>query len=135
MLYRVLKEIRNFFVVANQRIEGTFSITDGNIVSDEALPFADGQYVLIEGSIFNDGVFRYNEEPLKDETFDGALIGLAIPQELLDLIPEIEKFQKTMDEAGPYQSESFGGYSYTLRSDANDWKKAYASQLNAWRKL
>ena len=39
----------------------------------------------------------------------------------------------------PYQSESFGGYSYTKASASNgdqvDWKTVFRSRLNRWRKI
>ncbi len=44
--------------------------------------------------------------------------------------------------AGPYQSESFGGYTYTMKADngggnggATSWQSAFAARMNKWRKL
>ena len=68
---------------------------------------------------------------------------LAVPKAVIDLSVEIEAWQEKNGEAvaSPYQSESFGGYSYTKRSAGNDsgtlngWHDAFRSRLNDWRKL
>ena len=51
-----------------------------------------------------------------------------------------EDVQKAL--ASPYQSESFGGYSYTKASAGSSdsgegitWQKKFKSQLNQWRKI
>ena len=104
---------------------------------------SEGQHFRIVGSVFNDGVHQYNDElALTDETFYGEVWALAIPKALLDLVSEIEEWQSKNGEksAGIYQSESFGGYSYTLKSDSGgngdrSWMGAFSTRLNQWRKL
>lgn len=136
MLDHVLAYLRNYF--ATEYIYGTFDVKDGTIRLPEIL---DGQYFRIVGSVFNDGVHQNPANNLKDETFTGTVYALAIPQALLDLVAEIEKWQAKNGEkaAGPFQSESFGGYSYTLKSNAEgygaSWQSAFASRLNIWRKI
>lgn len=115
------------------RHEGTFEIVDGEI----SLPLLEGQYFLVEGSILNDGIYQYPGR-LKDEKFDGAIVGLAIPKDFLDLVEEITAFCAGAQD-GPYVSESFGGYSYTKATDSNgnvaSWKQVFATRLNTWRKI
>lgn len=136
MLYEVLRTIRNFFPVENHY--GTFKIEQGAIALDF---LKDGQYYLIEGSVFNDGIHQHQEEvQLIDEEFDGTVTALAIPQAVLDLVSEIEDWQAQYGNASPFNSESFGGYSYTRTNGngnggASSWKEAFAQRLNAWRKL
>lgn len=118
---------------------GTFTISGSNI----NLPLLHGQYFRIVGSVFNDGVYRYdNELELIDETFEGAVWALAIPKPVLDLAKEIEAWEAKNGEvaSGVYQSESFGGYTYTKATDAAtggamSWQSAFRSQLSAWRKI
>ena len=139
MLEQVLMNIRNWFTVEGGIHSGTFSIEDGGIT----LPFlANGQYFRICGSVFNDGLHQYPAGDLKTETFDGAVWALAIPQAVIDLAAEIEEWQKKNGEgaSGIYQSESFGGYSYSKATDsatggAVTWQSAFRSRMNAWRKL
>ena len=139
MLEQVLMNIRNWFTVDGGIYSGTFTIKDGGI----ALPFlANGQYFRICGSVFNDGLHQYPASDLKAETFDGTVWALAVPQAVIDLAAEIEEWQKKNGEAasGIYQSESFGGYSYSKATDsasggAVTWQSVFKRQLSAWRKI
>lgn len=137
MLENVLRHIRNWFV--QDVYTGTFSIEGGSLM----LPsLVEGQYVRIQGSAVNDGVFQHRKEELVNECFDGEVWALSVPRALLNLVTEIEAWQKKNGEAatGPYQSESFAGYSYTKATDsatggAMTWESAFRSRLNPWRKL
>ena len=139
MLEQVLMHLNNWFLVPCGIHEDTYTIEDGGI----ALPFlANGQYFRIFGSVFNDGLHKYPASDLKAETFEGTVWALAVPQAVIELAAEIEEWQKKNGEASvsPYQSESFGGYSYSKSTDsasggAVTWQTAFRSRLNAWRKL
>ena len=139
MLEQVLMHLKNWFLVPGGIHEGTYTIEDGGI----ALPFlANGQYFRICGSVFNDGIHQYPSGDLKTETFDGAVWALAVPQSVIDLALEIEEWETKNGDASvsPYQSESFGGYSYSKATDsasggAVTWQSAFRSRLSAWRKL
>ena len=139
MLEQVLMHLKNWFLVPGGIHEGTYTIEDGGIT----LPFlANGQYFRICGSVFNDGLHQYPASDLKAETFDGSVWALAVPQAVIDLASEIEAWQKKNGDASvsPYQSESFGGYSYSKATDsvsggAVTWQTAFRSRLDAWRKL
>ena len=139
MLEQVLMHLKNWFLVPGGIHEGTYTIEDGGIT----LPFlANGQYFRIVGSVFNDGLHQYPASDLKAETFDGTVWALAVPQDVIELAAEIEEWQKKNGEASvsPYQSESFGGYSYSKATDSATggsvtWQSAFRSRLNAWRKL
>lgn len=114
---------------------GEFKIENGSI----ELPFLlNGQYFRIVGSVLNNGVYQYPANNLKDEVFRGAIWTLALDPALLAIVSEIEEWEKENKKAveSPYQSESFGGYSYTLKAEQNvSWKTAFASRLNQWRKI
>lgn len=139
MLYEVMKQVRNFFPTGTHVYE-TFKIEDGTV----QLPFLqDGQYFLIEKSVFNDGVHKYPASDLKDETFYGCISPLAIPKDFLRLVEDIEKWQEKNADivASPYLSESFGGYSYTKATSAStegavtSWQGYFKSRLAEWRKI
>ncbi len=138
MLEQVLRHLNNWFLVEIH--EGTFTVENGSI----ALPFLrTNQYFRICGSVFNDGLHQYPSTDLSDETFTGTVWALAVPKAVVTLSEDIAAWQEKNGEAvaSPYQSESFGGYSYTKRSAGNDsgtlngWQDAFRGRLNDWRKL
>ena len=138
MLEQVLRHLNNWFLVEIH--EGTFTVENGSI----ALPFLlTNQYFRICGSVFNDGLHQYPEVDLTDETFTGMVWALAVPKAVVALAEDIAAWEKKNGEAAasPYQSESFGGYSYTKRSAGSDgstlngWQDAFRGRLNDWRKL
>ena len=139
MLEQVLMHLKNWFLVPGGIHEGTYTIEDGGIT----LPFlANGQYFRICGSVFNDGLHQYPASDLKAETFEGTVWALAVPQSVIDLASEIEAWKTKNGDASvsPYQSESFGGYSYSKATDAETggavtWQSAFKQQLSAWRKI
>lgn len=138
MLTELCQELHNWF--NDEIIYGEFVIDGGNI----SLPFLqEGQYFRIAGSVFNDGVHQYGAtSSLHDETFDGAIWPMRIPQAVIDLSARIDKWCEDNAQAlsSPYQSESWGGYSYSLRSGSGEsgtfgWQSTFARELNRWRKM
>lgn len=137
MLFEILKHIRNFFPDAAHAITGTFKVEEGVLNPSPVL--LEGQYYLIEGSVLNDGVFKYGDtSALSDEIFEGTVTPLKIPRDFLTLVAEIEEYQAN-DKPSPYTSESFGGYSYTKGTTASgnaaSWQNAFGTRLNTWRKI
>ena len=137
MLTEVCAEIRNYFV--KDIHNGTFEIVGGKITPLDFIQ--ENQYFRIVGSVFNDGVYKNTADlELTNEVFCGAVWSMAVPPSVIDLAEEIKKYNES-DEAKPsaYQSESFGGYSYTKATDSNgvplDWKKVFASRLNQYRRI
>ena len=138
MLSELCGELRNWF--ESDTANGTFTIKNGSIEPPDGF-LADGQYFRIIGSVFNDGVYRYPADTLTDEVFEGTLVSMAIPPEVLKLNDEIDeytaKYRDVVDN--PYTSESFGGYTYSKSSygTTNDssWRTVFKSRLNRWRKL
>ena len=144
MLTELCHELKNYFL-RNREADihsGTFTISEGVI---EPLSFlAEGQYYRIVGSVFNDGVHKYSDEEdsLVDETFEGAVWAMAVPPSVVALASEIETFVTDNAEAmnSPYQSESFGGYSYSKGSTESGaggytWVDQFAGKLKNWRRI
>lgn len=132
MIYEVMRHIRNFFQT-EKYYSGEFEIVNGTI----GLPIPNGQYIWVEGSISNNGVYKYPPENLTDETFNGIIWILAPPKDFITLVADIEKFTTDMGSS-PYVSESFGGYSYTKAQGKNGgltWTEAFSKRLNTWRKI
>lgn len=142
VLEQICAFIHNYFV--GKTYYGTFTISGGTLRIDG---IQGGQYFRIIGSRFNDGVYTYPATELIDETFEGKVYDMRPPIRFLRLVNDIEKWQEQYGAAvsGPYQSESFGGYSYTLKSgtsasgqvdlNAAGWQGVFRTQLNEWRKL
>lgn len=156
MLSELCRELNNYFCRDDaDKITGTFAVVDGELMPP--VYFLDGQYYRIVGSVFNDGVHNYRTEPtpedetLKDEPeFDGQVWKMRVPQEVLNLAERISEW-RTKNEAAdspnmsPYQSESFGIYSYSKGSSgqsksgagstAVSWQSQFASELNKYRRV
>lgn len=137
MLEEILAHLKNWFLY--DYLDGHFVISDGRITLTHV---TQGQYFRIIGSRLNDGVYKYGEESLTDEEFDGSVWALAVPKRLLDLAEEISTWQEKNGDVStsPYTSESFGGYSYSTANDnasgnAVTWQSAFRCRLNVWRKI
>lgn len=141
MLEELMRECKNWFVVPGGVHLGRFAIEKGRI----SLPFLkSGQYFWIAGSVFNDGLYQYGSCVLQDEEFTGAVWALAVPAEVVKLAEDVQAWRDTSEKAAqsPYQSESFGGYSYTKASggtaqggSALSWQSVFSARLKKWRKL
>lgn len=135
MLEAILRHLHNYFIAEVR--EGNYTVEGGGV----SLPFLrNGQYFFVHGSVFNDGLHRYPACDLVDENFDGVIWALAIPQSIITLAAEIEEWQENNADIidSPYQSESFGGYSYTKVTSDNgkavSWQKTFSDRLAPYRK-
>ena len=148
MLTELCAEIRNYFL-RDYHFDihgGTFTISDGSI---EPLSFLqEGQYYRVVGSVFNDGVWKYGEssELMRDETFTGSVWAMSVPPAVIALDEQIDEWinENQAVLSSPYQSESFGGYSYSKssgRSTQNGnsapytWQDQFATQLSRYRRV
>lgn len=150
MLTELCAYLKNYFLVdylhPEERIHyGTYTIEQGHFV--ESLSFlSEGQYFRIVGSLFNDGVYCLGKDELMDETFTGAIWAMSIPPEVSALADDISAWitANSQSLSSPYQSESFGGYSYSKSSGggssgnpsaAYSWQDQFASRLAPYRRL
>lgn len=145
MLTELCAVLRNYFLrdYSKDIHAGTFVISGGII---EPLSFLrNGQYYRIVNSVFNDGVHRYGDssDVLVDETFEGAVWAMTVPPAVIALSSEIDAWKEANAEtlASPYQSESFGGYSYSLKASGREtniskygWQDHFADKLALYRR-
>lgn len=137
-LYELLLYIRDFFPGERWTLSNA-PINGGGV----DLPLDVGDYYLIEGSKRNDGLHIYGENDLVGDTLTGYVTECRIPVALLSIHEEINYWQSKNAEAvtSLFQSESFGGYSYTKKSGnsgtgaADSWQSAFANRLKIWRKI
>lgn len=144
LLSEICGYLRNWFLVPGGVHIDTYTVSESGTL---ALPFlAEGQYFRVIGSVFNDGIYKYGEGGLAEETFHGAVWALAIPPALVSIAEEIEKWNtdNAAALASPYQAESFGGYSYTLAGGGSgtdgetqtaNWRNVFGAKLSRWRKI
>lgn len=127
----VMRHVRNFF--ERGCIEGEFTVSGGVLTPAPRAP-----YVAIEGSAFNDGVYRIDElKKDQDETFIGRVWCLHPPEDFVSLCKEIATFDEK-NPAGSMQSETFGEYSYnraTANGNVQGWQMAFAQQLIPYRRM
>lgn len=150
VLNDICNECRNYF--KKNIVFGKFRVVDGELLeydSDEPLDYLqNGQYFRLVGSVFNDGVHKFGSCELQDERdFEGAIWLMAVPIAVINLASEIEEWRAKYEDIessnmSPFQSESFGGYSYSKGSsgsssgsNGNTWQSVFRSKLNAWRKI
>lgn len=148
MIGEICAEIKNYFTYEDDKHIGDFMISNGQISPVIDYPT---DYIRIIGSRLNDGIHRVSElttKPLNDESFHGAVWVMSPPADFLALVAEIGAWQEANGGAGsaamsPFQSESFGGYSYSKASGSTagggssvpTWQATYASRLNQYRRV
>lgn len=146
VLEDILGYIHNWFVREEIPVSDCV-ISSGTL--PEAISIPDGAWYRIQGSYLNDGMHLKGgeDEGLSDETFSGLITIHAIPKPLLALAEEVSVWNDKYGGVAnsPYQSESFGGYSYTKASGgsgsrsngsvASGWQSAFAGRFTKWRKL
>lgn len=140
MLEEVLNYLNNWFECDGH--EDEFTVSDNSI---ELSFLQEAQYFRVNGSVFNDGLHQYPDTNMVDEEFDGTITALAIPPAVIELSKEIDEWESKYKEVSlsPYQSESFGGYSYnkggttggTGSTSSDGWRSVFKSQLSRWKKI
>ena len=151
MLTEICLYLKNWFDWNQPKFFGDFIIKDGVLTSrnDGDMDIQNNQYFRIIGSVFNDGVYKHGEETLVDEEFNGAVWLMALPPDFLALCKDISDWQALYGgtssvNMSPYQSESFGGYSYSKSSGGGGssassavptWKSIFADRLVRYKKI
>lgn len=151
MITEVCLYLKNWFDWNQPKYYGKFKIENGVLISasNKDMSIATGQYFRVIGSVFNDGVYKYGtEEFVEDEEFTGAIWLMAVPKTFLDLVKEISDWQSeygsvSSSNMSPFQSESFGGYSYSKASGSGNgsdsivptWKSVFRDRLWRYKKI
>ena len=149
----VLNYLNNFFVYTyapNVYVDfdadaGTIALANtGDVLSDYALDVRVNQYIRIEGSRLNDGVYKVTDVDPDAVTVDSTLIdeesdsnldyvtiyGLAIPQKLLSIITEMQSWSGTSN----VKSESLGPHSITYDKPVTVFN-SFESRLKKYKKV
>jgi len=156
MLNEVLRELNNFFIKRNSSgIELQFSVdstftTNDTITGDFTDTFLVGEYIKIENTRLNDGVYLITAIDTGSITIDSTLdltiqtepevtttfTKLFIPGDLVDLIAEITTFNTSSTNGIASESQGDRSISYTSSSSGDtSWRNAFNSRLSSYRKL
>jgi hypothetical protein len=142
MIEQVLRSINNFYI----RTASTISVieVDGITVSKPAY-FMREQYIFVQGSVVNDGVYKVHaivgsklitDEALIPEVVACTIYGLAIPKALLDVIVEIQAYNGINPNG--INQESLGDYSvsYAGLKGGGDlsWSSVFRVRLKPYTK-
>lgn len=146
MIDVICREIRNYFVNDEDKFINNYTIIDG--ILTPSVQIQEGQYYRIVGSVFNDGVYIKGSEQLTDEAeFRGAVWLMKPPKAFIELVNDITAWQDkyggvSSAAMSPYNSESFGGYSYSKNATTSNnsgvgganWKSVFAARLAPYRR-
>ena len=156
MLQEIMEYLHNHFAPICARAV-KYTISDGVISPDFGAE--DGDRFWICNSRRNDGVYTWHADGvtddddkeavgLQDETFAGTIRVCSVPPALLTLSEEISQWVENFSAqlTSPIQSESFNGYSYTMKTGGSGgsaggtgngqltWRDIYGARLECWRK-
>lgn len=143
IIEKVCSYLRNWFQIDSYT--GKIEIINGALSSTYNLH--PDCYFRIINSRKNDGVYKYPLTTLNDETFEGAIIVMALPKSFISLLLRIEAYETKYSNNplvfSPFTSESFGNYSRsggigskdTNTDKSGTWQGAFGSELARWRKL
>jgi hypothetical protein len=132
-----LKICNNYFEVSAE--QGTYTVSCAGEITVKG-KYAKGQYIRVMGSLVNDDVYEivnlYDDKIVvrgnQQETFDGIIVGLAIPKSFKDLAAEIKLYQDKHPDTG-ILSESIPNYSVSYKDGG--FLSVFASELAPYKKL
>lgn len=144
MLTEVCGYLNNYFDV--KRYSGLIKIEDGVVYCDnKQISINEGQHFALLRKNFVTGVYVYGTDTLDNKEFNGMVWIMDVPSNVLAIVDEISAWQEkygSLDSAnmGPFQSESFGGYTYSKGSSSNgssslSWQDAFKSRLGQYKKV
>lgn len=142
MIEEVLDYLNNYFVVSVEIGKYSFDATTKKISGSFNETYVVGQYVGVDGSVVNSGIYQVaevgsgylivNESVIDESEVSVAVWGMSIPKALLSLIGEISGLQEHSIDG--VASESQGDRSITYK-DGGSWMGIYKSRLIPYRRL
>lgn len=133
MLTEICAHLKNYFDYS--RFYGDISISGGAVsCRGVQIDMDEGQYFALFRPHYCLGIFRYGDE-LEDRTVkNGSVWLMDIPPAIFAAIEWAEKWNELNGGAdsaanSPFQSESFGGYSYSKGSTYKDADSAIGASV------
>lgn len=144
MIGEVMQHINNFFIRTSEDTSAVFTASNKKIAMEYSNDLIAGQYIKIEGSVLNDGVYKVASilndgitvvESILDETADITISGLAPSKDFISLVTKIQ----TDVNAGKYSdvSEIKRGDTTIKYGDGSSasWEDDYKKSLAPYTKL
>ena len=146
MINKVMNYCKNFFVYSCE--SDTYTIESDGIVGNLSETYIVGQYVSIDYSYVNDGVYKVlavtdskltlDAELTEEDTGDTILIyGLKVPKAFDDIVDDISTYDSTVQYG--IKSESQGNRSVSYGSGAgsgdNTWQSVYNNALKPYKRM
>lgn len=144
MIDQVLGYLKNFFIDTYEY--GTYTIASNVVTGTFAEEYVAGQYISIDGTKVNDGVYLISEVGTNTLTLDNGvtltdespsdnifIFGLAVPRTVKDLVTEINTYN-TNSTYG-VSSETQGARSITYSDGGSTWQNAFKAKLRPYRRI
>jgi len=144
MLSDICASIRNYFTYDSDKHPGTYKVQGGVLVP--SVEFLTDYYAIF-GSRKNNGVHKVTDMLVDEGEFRGSVWVMSVPADFLALVEEIKAWQTKYgslesEAMSPFNSESFGGYSYSKGSGGASggsgagasWQDVFGSRINRWRR-
>jgi hypothetical protein len=115
MLTRICRYLKNWFVVKTYL--GNIAVSEGKIYCNGSeIEMQEGQRFALVRTHYVYGAYSYGDE-IEDYEFEGAVWIMDVPADVLDVAVRMTEWEAAnggvdSQAMSPYQSESFGGYSY-----------------------
>jgi hypothetical protein len=96
-------------------------VSDGKVFcNDSEIEMQEGQHFALVRTHYVYGTYAYGDE-IEDSEFDGAVWLMDVPKDVMDVAEKMTEWESAnggvdSPAMSPYQSESFGGYSYSKGS-------------------
>ena len=122
MLTRICRYLKNWFVVKTYL--GNITVSDGKVYCNgDEIEMQEGQRFALVRIHYVYGTYSYGDE-IEDSEFEGAVWIMDVPADVLEVAERMTEWETANGGAdsqamSPYQSESFGGYSYSKGSGTN----------------
>lgn len=138
---RLMAKCNNYFERTAE--QGEYTI-ESNAIQNVRGKYVAGQYIRIMDSLFNDGVYKIKtatedgkivlDATLKDEIFNGYVVGLAVPPAFIALSKKVEAYDEKAQRHAGVNSESIPNYSISYDTANKDGAAYYASEVAAFKK-
>lgn len=158
MLNEVLEYLNNYFIEYTSGAKNysytkdvTFTTNDTLTATDFSDTYIIGEYILIEGTRINDGVYKVSDidattiniDTGVDYTIDAepevstTLTKCYIPKDLLALVEEISTYNANVTDGLTSESQGQRTVNFANGSSggSSGWQGAFASRLSKYRKM
>ena len=140
MLSELLQYLKRWYVCTLETKE--FDIVADGIEGDFTETYLVGQYISIDGSVLNDGVYKLTEVTASKLTVEETLLpesvntiylwALAIPRDIISLSETIKTYVDGSTDGVSSESQGNRSVSY---GGTSSWTSVFSSRLSSYRSV